>query len=127
MIAITSFPHGSAGGPDGLQPQHLKDLLANTSIGRGSTNGERGGSGEPLGEVSPLLQGLTDLVNLLLAGKVPLSVRSILFGGTITAITKKGGGVRPIAVGYTLRRLAGKVTSVSVQPGFLTCGYSPGT
>ena len=25
--AIRSFPHGPAGGPDGLRPQHLKDLL----------------------------------------------------------------------------------------------------
>ena len=25
--AIYSFPNGSAGGPDGLRPQHLKDLL----------------------------------------------------------------------------------------------------
>ena len=32
-----------------------------------------------------------------------------LFGGSITAITKKGGGVRPIAVGYTWRRLTRKV------------------
>ena len=26
--AIRSFPNGSAGGPDGLRPQHLKDLIA---------------------------------------------------------------------------------------------------
>ena len=25
--AVASFPHGSAGGPDGLSPQHLKDML----------------------------------------------------------------------------------------------------
>jgi hypothetical protein len=32
--AITSFPNGSGGGPDGLLPQHLKDLTA-WSLGRG--------------------------------------------------------------------------------------------
>ena len=32
--AITSFPNGSAGGPDGLRPQHLKDLI-NTGSGSG--------------------------------------------------------------------------------------------
>jgi len=29
--AIRSFPAGSAGGPDGVTPQHLKDLLAATT------------------------------------------------------------------------------------------------
>ena len=32
--AIKSFPNGSAGGPDGLRPQHLKDLIA-TGAGGG--------------------------------------------------------------------------------------------
>ena len=27
--AILSFPCGSAGGPDGLRPQHLKDIIGN--------------------------------------------------------------------------------------------------
>ena len=31
--AILSFPHGSAAGPDGLRPQHLKDLLTGTGSG----------------------------------------------------------------------------------------------
>jgi len=30
--AILSFPKGLAGGPDGLKPQHLKDM---TGVGRG--------------------------------------------------------------------------------------------
>ena len=57
----------------------------------------------------PLLEAITDLVNLLLSGEVPQFVRASLFGGSITALAKKGGGVRPMAVGYTWRRLAGKV------------------
>ena len=32
----------------------------------------------------------------------------ILFGGNLTALVKKSGGIRPIAVGYTWRRLAAK-------------------
>ena len=40
---------------------------------------------------------------------MPQFARASLFGGSITALAKKGGGVRPIAVGYTWRRLAGKV------------------
>ena len=30
--AIKSFPNGSAGGPDGLRPQHLKDLIHSPKI-----------------------------------------------------------------------------------------------
>eukprot|EP00731_Ephydatia_muelleri_P031243 Em0022g757a len=60
--AIQSFPCGSAGGTDGLRPQHLKDMVS-------------------------------------------LSAHS----------EKKGGGIRPIAVGCTLRRLAAKVASGKVM------------
>ena len=51
--AILSFPNGSLGGPDGLRPQHLKDLI-----------------GFPAGEVGPaLLRALTTLVNISLRVK----------------------------------------------------------
>ena len=46
---------------------------------------------------------------MLLEGRVPALVGPILFGGALTAISKKGGGVRPITVGYVWRRLTGKV------------------
>ena len=89
--AITSFPNGSAGGPDGFRPQHLKDLV----LGKG--------------ESDPLLEAVTRFVNLMLEGKTPEQIRPALFGGALTALQKNCGGVRPIAVGYTWRRLAGKV------------------
>ena len=89
--AILSFPCGSAGGPDGLSPQHLKDMMSGGGID------------------DSLLKAVTDLVNLLLDGRVPAAVQPILFGGSLTALQKKGGGVRPIAVGYVWRRLASKV------------------
>jgi hypothetical protein len=41
-------------------------------------------------------------------GKCPSSVTSILFGGRLIALQKKSGGIRPIAIGYSLRRLAAK-------------------
>jgi hypothetical protein len=88
--AIRSFPAGSAGGPDRLRPQHIRDLTSNTEKG------------------PALLTAITGFVNLLLEGKCPQSIASILFGGSITALRKKTGGIRPIAVGYTLRRLAAK-------------------
>ena len=55
--AIQSFPNSSAAGPDGLRPQHLKDLVV------GATDD------------NPLLVAIVDLVNLLLEGKTPLPRR----------------------------------------------------
>ena len=96
MGAIKSFPPGSSGGPDGLRPQHLKDL----------TEKQVGGT---------LLASLTNLTNFILAGKTPEWVRPYFFGASLLAFAKKDGGVRPIAVGVTLRRLAGKVACRSVS------------
>ena len=41
--------------------------------------------------------------------RTPASWRPFFFGANLTALQKKSGGVRPIAVGCTLRRLAAKV------------------
>ena len=89
---MSSFPKGSGGGLDGLLPQHLKDLL-------GPTAGDGGGS---------LLRSLVGLSTLILEGRIPLPIRPLFFGANLTALTKKSGGIRPIAVGCTLRRLASK-------------------
>lgn len=90
VAAIRSFPAGSTGGPDGLRPQHLRDLISNRETG------------------APLLSSLTTLVNCLFEGKCPPTVCPIFFGGRLIALQKKSGGIRPIAIGYTLRRLAAK-------------------
>ncbi|GAV09476.1 hypothetical protein RvY_19015 [Ramazzottius varieornatus] len=74
LAAVKSFPNGSAGGVDGLRPQHLKDMLS--------------------------------------------------------AVKKKDGGLRLIAVGNTLRRLAGKIVvkrvgrvlEEQVRPEQVGCG-----
>jgi hypothetical protein len=88
--AILSFPAGSAGGPDGVRPQHLIELIRCPVAG------------------AQLLTALTAFVNRLLKGQCPLSVRPVLFGASLIALEKKCGGIRPIAVGYTLRRVAAK-------------------
>ena len=89
--AILSFPAGSAGGPDGLKPGHLKNLIGAAEAG------------------NKLLESLTKLVNFILLEQIPADIRSIFFGANLFALSKKNGGIRPIAVGLTLRRLTTKV------------------
>ena len=93
FTAVCSFRSGSAGGLDGLSPQHLKDLICS-------------GAGEA-GEL--LLKELTALINLMLSGKVNDAVIDVLYGANLCALRKKDGGIRPIAVGTTYRRMAAKI------------------
>ena len=51
----------------------------------------------------------------MLQGKVAQPARHFFFGATLIALGKKDGGVRPIAVGCTLRRLASKCACNSVK------------
>ena len=93
LKAIRSFPNGSGGGLDGLRLQHLKDL-----VGGGNREHE-----------SSLLKLLTLFVKLVLAGGVPAEIRPIFFEASLCALQKKDGGVRPIAIGNTLRCLISKI------------------
>jgi len=53
------------------------------------------------------LTSLMAFVNLVLSGLCPSEVAPIFFGGRLVAMNKKkSGGNRPIAVGFSLRRLA---------------------
>ena len=90
MHAIRTFPAGSSGGPDGIRPQHVLDLVSCRESG------------------SALLTAITALVNSLLAGHCNPAVTPVLFGGQLMALEKKSGGIRPIAIGYTWRRIAAK-------------------
>jgi len=92
VAAIKTFPAGSAGGLDGLRPQHLKDM----------TSPMTGDAGQQL------VTSLMEFANVCLAGRIPAAVRPVFYGASLCALTKKGGGVRPIAVGSTLRRLVAK-------------------
>ena len=58
-----------------------------------------------------LATALTNIINLVLEGGVPDEILPIFYGGSLCALTKPNGGVRPIAAGNTLRRLAVKVAS----------------
>jgi len=92
--AVLSFPAGSAGGPDGLRPQHIRDMLLCREAG------------------SEFLTALTAFVNMVLSGRCPSEVAPVFFGGRLLALNKKSGGIRPIAIGFTLRRLTSKCANV---------------
>jgi hypothetical protein len=68
ISGIQSFPAGSAGGPDGLRPQHLKDLIScRSGVGAGI-----------------LVESLTRFINLILSGEVLQVVRLYFFGAWTT-------------------------------------------
>jgi len=93
LAAMFSFPAGSAGGLDALRPQILKDLVS-SKLGDTATE---------------LVEAITSLMKVVLAGKVPASFFPVFYGASLTALIKKCGGIRPIAVGNTWRRLAAKI------------------
>ena len=66
-------------------------------------------------EGSALISALARFATLVLQGKIPPTIRPLFFGASLIALAKKDDGVRPIAVGCTLRRLAAKVASLKVR------------
>lgn len=98
--AVFSFPAGSAGGLDSLRPQILKDLI-------GIQTGDHG---------IRLLSAMEKLSNLLLRGEVPATISPILFGASLVALQKNCGGIRPIAIGCTWRRLVAKLVARRITP-----------
>ena len=105
---INSFAPGSAGGPSGLQPQHLKDCISRAASEAGNK----------------ALTAITSLVNIILTDLVSSEIAPVLFSANLFALKKKDGGVRPISVGETLRRLSAKSASKMVYHN-LTKYFSP--
>jgi hypothetical protein len=73
--SIRSVLTGSSGGPDGLRPQHLLDLVNNIAEG------------------SELLNALTAFVDELLEGSCHSDMVSVMFGGRLLALNKKSGRI----------------------------------
>ena len=94
-LAIQSFRNGSGAGHDLLLPQHLKDMISITQ-GEAADN---------------LLEAITDFLNVvILSGKLPEWMCPVFYGAKLIALSNsEGEGLRPIAIGMTLRRLAGKI------------------
>ena len=70
--ALMSFPNGFSAGLDGISPQSLKALTAKSN-GRTGLN---------------FLRVLTNLVNVVLEGKVAFKLRPYFFGGKLFALKK---------------------------------------
>lgn len=92
--ALKGFPRGTAAGPSGLTAQHLLDLWCASS---------------------PLPEGLRLVVNRIIQGAVPEVASRYVFGALLVPLEKKDGGIRPIAVGEVLRRLAAKGISAQLK------------
>jgi hypothetical protein len=93
LRAISSFPPCAAGGPGGLSPAHLQDLLRSV----------------PPTTLSTLLSGLELFTTACIEGAFPENLTNTFMTATLIPLIKKDGGVRPVAVGMTLRRLVSKV------------------
>ena len=62
-----------------------------------------------------MLEQFNGLVVRLVQGRAPRDVAKWLCGATLFAMPKKDGGMRPIAVGEVLRRLAAKVVCAAYK------------
>ena len=66
--------------------------------------------------MAELLSSITRLCNKMLRGEVPQQITPILYGATLLAFSKPHGGVRPIAIGGTMRRLVAKAAVFYLKP-----------
>ena len=87
-----SFLNRSAASPGKIFPQIFKDLVS-------KSNGSAGLN---------FLKSLTKLINLIGDGKILDPLRPFFFGAKLIALIIMDGGLRPIAIGNTLRRIASK-------------------
>lgn len=114
-LVLQSFPKGSSGGLDLVSPQILKDMFLNVT--ENTTK-------------SANLDTLADFINCVLAGKTPQFAAPFFFGARLIALSKHDGGVRPIAIGNTLRRLSAKVLNkwamLKSAPLFQSVQYGAG-
>ena len=62
-----------------------------------------------------LLRNLTALCNIIAAGQLAPTVCQFFFGARLIGLAKKDGGIRPIAVGNTLRRVVSKAACATIR------------
>ena len=62
-----------------------------------------------------ILPALTGFIQLVLEDRMPLAICPLFIFAALSALRKKEGGVKPIAVGCTLRLLVAKVAGDMVM------------
>ena len=90
ISCLKGFPQGTSPGASGLRAQRILDAV----------------SGHTTSSAKDCLHALTRLTNFLLSGKASPLLAPWFCGVPLTALLKKNGVVRLIAVGEVLRRLA---------------------
>ena len=98
LAALQSFPRGSSPGASQLNSQHLLDAIGTTTP-----------------SAKHCLENLTCLINFLLSGRADPRIAPWLCGAPLTALLKKQGGIRPIAVGEVLHRLISRLCCSAVK------------
>ena len=106
---LRSFPPGGAGVPSGLRPQHLLDALSHADPAAGDA----------------LLAALRTWVAAAVDGVLPAEAVPYLCAARLIPLRKKDGGVRPIAVGETLRRVVAKWVMRGSEARALAEGLAP--
>lgn len=107
---LKKFPRASSPGYSKLRAQHLLDAILGTTAP----------------SAQDCLESLTRWICLALSGSFDRRIAPWLTGAPLTALYKKQdqqGGVRPIAVGETLRRLISRICCASVR--FLAARHLP--
>ena len=89
---LKTFSKYSAAGPSKMYPEHLLHAVECTAPDHSES----------------ALKAITRFVNAGSRGKIPSFVSKALCSASLTALSKKKGGVRPIAVTEILRRLIAK-------------------
>jgi hypothetical protein len=75
--AILSFGPGSAAGPTGLRPSHLKDCLSKAGVG------------------TELCEALGGWCDVAIEGRLPVGCRDLVCGANLIPLNKKDGGSDP--------------------------------
>ena len=89
---LNSFSRFTAAGPSKMFPEHLLHAVQCTASDQSQV----------------ALRVLTKLVNISCRGELPEFVSQALCSASLSALLKKKGGIRPVAVGEVLRRLIAK-------------------
>ena len=99
VVGIRSFPAASGAGTSKLSPDHLREALKCAT---------------PL-KSERLLDEITSLVNILASGEVCPSLATRICAAYLHPLLKKDGGIRPVAVGETFRRLVSKCLNSAIR------------